>query len=577
MFNRLRLLISPPILRDEAQNRAAALLNILLWIALLFSALLTGAALSMGGQTAQLPATIFGAVVLLLFIGLLILMRRGRVRLASWVYVGLALAVSTILIYSQGSLRTPFTILLALIIVAAGLLLGERAAFATALYSALVTFLLLIGESRGLLRPALPASQLVMWIIYAAAFAILAGLLALTTRLINRAFTRAQENEQRLVDSIRELMDVRASLETRVTDRTQEIVHHMSQLQAATEVGSAIVSLRDLGELLTEATRLVSQRFGYYHIGVFLLDPGGENVQLKASNSSGGERMLAQGHKLAVGSKSVVGTVAQTRKPRIVSDVGQDTIYFQNPDLPDTHAEMALPLAVGEKFLGVLDAQSTLRGAFTPIDAVVLKVVADQLAVAIENARLFSENESALEDIRRAYGELNRAAWGKLLSTRPSQGYRCDEDGRTLPVSGEWPEEMQVAEESATTTSPDPQTVAIPVKFGEDVRGVIRLRKPVEESWSKDEIEFMEDLSEQLYVALESARLYQETQRRAERERLAAEITARMRASNDPQTILQTAVQDLRQALQAQRAQVVIQPNEPPGNGKIELKGLENL
>jgi GAF domain-containing protein len=298
---------------------------------------------------------------------------------------------------------------------------------------------------------------------------------------------------------------------------------------------------------------------------------------LKASNSPGGERMLASGHKLAVGGKSVVGTVAQTHKPRIVSDVGQDAIYFQNPDLPDTHAEMALPLAVGEKFLGVLDAQSTLRGAFTPNDAAVLKVVADQLAVAIENARLFSENENALDDIRRAYGELNRAAWGKLLSTRPSQGYRCDEDGRTMPVSGDWPEEMQVAEESATTTHPDPQTVAIPVKFGEDVRGVIRLRKPGEESWSNDEIEFMEDLSEQLYVALESARLYQETQRRAERERLAAEITARMRASNDPQTILQTAVQDLRQALQAQHAQVVIQPVEHSGNGNADPKDHADL
>jgi GAF domain-containing protein len=320
-------------------------------------------------------------------------------------------------------------------------------------------------------------------------------------------------------------------------------------------------------------TRLVSQRFGYYHVGVFLLDPAGENVLLKASNSPGGERMLSSGHKLPVGGKSVVGTVAHTRKPRIVSDVGQDAIYFQNPDLPETHAEMALPLVVGEKFLGVLDVQSTVRGAFTPIDAAVLKVVADQLAVAIENARLFSENEDALGDIRRAYGELNRAAWGKLLSTRPSQGYRCDEDGQTLPVSGEWPEEMIAAEESAATTQPDPQTVAIPVKFGEDVRGVIRLRKPETATWSKDEIEFMEDLSEQLYVALESARLYQETQRRAERERLAAEITAHMRASNDPQTILQTAVQDLRQALQAQRAQVVMQPAEPSGNGNADPDG----
>jgi GAF domain-containing protein len=284
--------------------------------------------------------------------------------------------------------------------------------------------------------------------------------------------------------------------------------------------------------------------------------------------------MLAHSHKLTVGGKSIVGTVAQTRKPRIVSDVGQDAVYFHNPDLPETHSEIALPLAVGEKLLGVLDVHSTVRGAFSPIDAAVLKVVADQVAVAIENARLFSENADALDDIRRAYGELNRSAWGKLLSTRPSHGYRCDEDGRILPVSGEWPEEMVAAEESAATAQPDPQTLAVPVKFGDEVRGVIRLRKPEDESWSNEEIEFMEDLSEQLFVALESARLYQETQRRAERERLAAQITARMRASNDPQTILQTAVQELRQALQAQRAQAVIQAAESGDNGNSNPGGL---
>jgi GAF domain-containing protein len=562
MLDRLRALISPPILRDETQSRAVSLLNALLWMGLLVCSLAGGVSFLAGAHRLRVFAGLSVAAALILFLGLNTLMRRGRVRLAGWLFIGLSLAAGTLLVYSQGGLQTPFTMIFALVIVAAGLLLGAWAAAAAALYSALATFLLLLASWRGLSGLVQTVPPLGAWIVQAVIFALLAGLLALTTRLVNRALAHASQNEQRLVDSLREMMDVRAALEARLADRTQEVARQVNQLQTAAQVGSAIVSLRSLDELLQEVPRLVSQRFGYDHVGVFLLDASGENALLKAASSPAGERMLARGYKLPVGGKSAVGAAAQARQPLAVSDAGQEALFFQAPELPEIHSELALPLVVGDKLLGVLDVQSAARGAFPPVDVAVLKLIADQVAVAIENARLFGENESALEDIRRAYGELNRSAWGKLLSTRPSQGYRCDEEGYIQPVSGEWPEEMVAAEERAATTQPDPQTLAVPVKFGDEVRGVVRLRKPEDGSWSAEEIEFIEDLSEQLFVALESARLYQETQRRAERERLAAQITARLRASNDPQTILQTAVQELRQALQAQRAQAVIQPVE---------------
>lgn len=360
-------------------------------------------------------------------------------------------------------------------------------------------------------------------------------------------------------------------LEQRVAERTSDLERRSVQLQAAAEVGSAVASFRDLNELLPQVTHLVSERFGFYHTGIFLLDNPNQEAVLMAANSEGGKRMLARGHRLKIGEKGIVGYVIASREPRLVLDVGQDAVYFDNPDLPETRSEMALPLIAGGQILGALDVQSKMQGAFSKEDIAVLQILADQVAVAIENAGLFSENQAALEAARRAYSEMSREAWENILRSHPDLGYICTLQDILYPAPNEWKPELIQASQTGETVSGEANTLAIPIKIRDQVTGVIRLRKPDgEKKWTEDEIELMETLTEQLSVALESARLYQDTQRRAERERLASQITANIRTSNDPETILQTAVKELRQALRANKAQVSFHTSQPAKTSRPE-------
>ncbi len=361
-----------------------------------------------------------------------------------------------------------------------------------------------------------------------------------------------------------QIQTAHAELEGRVAERTRQLERRAIQLQAAAEVGHAAVTIRDLDALLSQVTHLISDRFGFYHAGVFFIDDQGEFAVLRAANSEGGQRMLARGHKLKVGQVGIVGHVTAHLEPRIALDVGQDAVYFDNPDLPETRSEMALPLMIGGKLLGALDVQSKRAAAFSDEDVAVLQVLADQVAVAIENARLFTDNQEALEATRRAYGELSRASWGELLRTQSQLGFIASSTQETSLANEEWTPDMIAARNSGDITHADSHTMSIPIVLRDQVLGIVRLKKPSDApAWTTDEINLMNNLIDQLEIALESARLYRDTQRRAERERMVTEITTKIRSTTDPKIMVQTAINELREALQAQRGQMVIRPIEP--------------
>ncbi|MBI3739295.1 MAG: GAF domain-containing protein, partial [Chloroflexi bacterium] len=179
-------------------------------------------------------------------------------------------------------------------------------------------------------------------------------------------------------------------LEQRVVDRTAELQtanqkneHRARQFEAIAQVGRAINSIRGTEELLPRIASVISEQFGYYHVGIFLNDEENLFTYLTATNSEGGQRMLARGHNLKVGEQGIVGYVASAGQPRIASSVGQDVTFFNNPDLPETKSEMALPLRSGGKVVGVLDVQSKGENAFSDEDVSVLNTLADQVTLAI--------------------------------------------------------------------------------------------------------------------------------------------------------------------------------------------------
>jgi GAF domain-containing protein len=192
-------------------------------------------------------------------------------------------------------------------------------------------------------------------------------------------------------------------------------------------VSRAVAQLQDLDRLLPQVAQLISQHFGFYHVGVFLIEepsPGRRYAVLQAANSKGGQRMLARRHQLAVGSQGIVGHAADTGQARIALDVGADAVFFDNPDMPDTRSEMALPLRLGDEILGVLDVQSTREAAFDQTDVALLTVLADQITVAIQNAHLHQRTQAALREAQEVHQRYLRQEWDSFLGHRPRKQAR---------------------------------------------------------------------------------------------------------------------------------------------------------
>jgi signal transduction histidine kinase/DNA-binding response OmpR family regulator len=197
----------------------------------------------------------------------------------------------------------------------------------------------------------------------------------------------------------------------------EETQRRATQLAAAAEIARDATAILDVDRLLEETVKLISAQFGFYHASVFLLDEPNEYAVLQAASSAGGQQMLRRGHKLRIGEAGIVGHVAATGEPRIATDVGSDAVFFDNPDLPETRSEMALPLKVRDRVIGVLDVQSTQSAAFAEEDVTALQTMADQLAVAIANGQLFQRVRA--DAMRRAL--INRVTQAATSSLEPKE------------------------------------------------------------------------------------------------------------------------------------------------------------
>jgi GAF domain-containing protein len=301
--------------------------------------------------------------------------------------------------------------------------------------------------------------------------------------------------------------------------------------------------------LIRQVVGLIRDRFELYYVGLFLVDESGEWAVLRAGTGEAGRAMLARGHRIKVG-EGMIGWSVANLQARIASKAEADAVRLVTSELPDTRSEAALPLRSRGRVLGALTVQDDVPDAFDEDIITVLQTMADQVAVALDNARLFAESQELLEAERRAYGEASREAWRQIAIARPDLGYLCDEQDAVSLVSHHWKPEMVQASQRGQVVWDGGMTLALPIKIRERVEGVIRLRKPDGAGkWTEDEIELMETLATQLSAALESARLYRDTQRRAVRDRLISDLTARMRETLDVEIVLETAVEGIGEAL----------------------------
>ncbi len=562
---KIKSVIAAPVFEgDENKTRIASMLNRIVLATLTLSLVFSIAVPFISPNPAF--SLVFTGILALPQVAALYLMHRGHVRIASALLSSLLWTIITISAITAGGIRSTSYGIYILVILTAGLLLGLRAAVAFIGLSILSGLGMLYAQSRGILpQPLISNTEISTFTVQIVSFAAATALLYLATRSINRALGNARRYAK-------ELEEQKEQLEEIVTERTRHLARRTRYLEATAEVARDATSVLDLRRLLSRAVKLVSERFDLYHTGIFLLDPTGKWAVLQAASSEGGQRMLARGHRLRVGQEGIVGYVTGRGEARVALDVGADAVFFDNPDLPDTRSEMALPLQARGDIIGALDVQSTEPEAFSEEDVAVLQTLADQLAVAISNARLLQQVQESLEAERKAYGELSYEGWREILRAQSDVGFIRSGQGLTR-ADGSWRPHMKTALRTGESSrnEEDRKAIAVPIKARGNVIGVIDVHKPDDEGvWTSEEIALLETLSEQLGVALESTRLYQDTQRRAARERLASQITSRMRESLDIETILKTTVQEVRQALGLPEVLVRLTPQalEEPGDGE---------
>jgi len=401
-------------------------------------------------------------------------------------------------------------------------------------------------------------------------------------------------------------------LEERVQERTralQEANYALQrraiQLEASAEVSRSIISIFNVDELLRRAVNLIRDRFGFYHAGIFLMDETGEWAVLREATGEAGAQMKAQGHRLQVGETSMVGWTALHRRPRIALDVGEDAVHFANPLLPYTRSEMTLPLMVGGRLLGVLDVQSTEEAAFDEDDIRTLQSMADQLAIAIENARRLSETAALLEATSPIYrfsrrlstaATVNDVADVIIDAVSETEADGCvvvefeSSDGvpEMLSYRGVWRRDrepmfqpgMRIAVTEAPLPAPilgrmwvtedaqrDSQMsekarklfratgvgalVNIPLRVGDRSVGQVVILRSTPGPFSPASLRLYEVIGDQAAVALERARLLESMRQRAEQEEALRSIADQITATFDLRTALQTTLQQLGQVLDA--------------------------
>ena len=350
---------------------------------------------------------------------------------------------------------------------------------------------------------------------------------------------------------------------------SEEANRRAAQFEAVTRVTRVISSIRNVSELLPLVASVISDAFAYYHVGIFLNDQATGNTYLIAANSEGGHHMLGRHHSLRIGEQGIVGYVAARGEPRVALNVGQDAIFFNNPDLPDTRSEAALPLRIENRIVGVLDVQSTKVDAFLPDDLRMLAVLADQVSLAIENTRLFEATQRSLTETETLYRQYVREAWRRFQPDERVTGYRFTARGTT-------PLRSSVAAGGPDTggaeTGGSDAAYTVPLKLRGETIGDLVIDRAPEGGLTQDQLDMIQAVAERVALSVENARLFDETSRRAARERLVTEITSKIRSLNDPQAMMDTAMEELKNALGASHVQILPQLVDENTLGRDKVK-----
>lgn len=563
----IQRLFAPPHFEDDDQNFRAKFINGTAWIILFLLAV------SMVPQLLKatpdltivvLPA-LMGVMVLSLF-----LLHRRYLSLSGLIIVVLTWVGITFQALTAEGVKDVIVVAYVAVALLASLVISWRSSVVVIIVSIISIVGLAYLQQNGFIRPPFqPPLNYARDL--AIIFVVIAALIYFSTTSLREAVHRASSSEENLRASNQELQKLNQGLEERVSSRTAELElanqrneKRARQFEAIAQVARATTAAMEIQDLLPRLVEVISQQFGFYHAGIFLMDEEREFAVLRAANSEGGKRMLQRGHRLAFGQTGIVGFVAATGTPRIALDVGDDAVFFDNPDLPETRSEIGLPLRVGGEIIGVLDVQSKQAQAFQHEDIDVLSTLADQVSIAIQNARSFETTQQLLREAQKTSSSYLQDSWKVLQSQETHTGYQVI--ANTLkklaqPVASPQINRAIAAKQTVAETGEKPVMV-VPIRLRNEVIGVINIRLPEERDIDSDDVDITEAIAERLSLAIETALLLKTTQRRADIERVTSEISGRISSATQFESILRTAAEELSRALAGSEVIVQLQSAE---------------
>jgi GAF domain-containing protein len=516
-----------PLHTDTIQTLRERILNTVLIGATLFGLLDYFLVVIRSIKQTPLPATIIYTLAVV-WITVVTVARKFPYLLRALSMIGLIYLLG-ITSYLQGGVTTDGAIFILAFISMASLLFGLRGTAFALLIGITSAITIGILMSMHVLIPTNPFSSndASGWINRSAVLVLLSIVVGLSLTTLLRGL---QTNLTKAKEIATELEKDQEYLQ----QHSQELERRSVQIRTAADISRSISSVLTLQKLLREAVTLILERFNLYYAGIFTLDEGNRYAVLRAGTGDAGQAMILSQHKLPIAESSMIGWAIMHRQARIALDIGQEAVRFANPLLPNTRSELALPLISKDKAIGALTVQSEKPEAFDQEDIIILQNIADTLAIAIENARLFEETQKNLDEIRIAQRAYVNKTWSE--TTRENEGYEYAA-----------PSEDYVSDVGITA-------IDVPLVLREQIIGQLHLEG--QQDWSPEERNLVEAVATQAALAMENARLLDESRRMALRERLAAEITGKVWASPNTDFILQTAVKELGRALHADEATI---------------------
>lgn len=439
------------------------------------------------------------------------------------------------------------------VVLIAGLLLGE---IGVILFGGLTTFsLFMIGYAEHFGVAAFQtditgnfdlADANTVWFLHLATSMVIYMLVRRFHRMTNEATLQ----EETISNTNRELSAMRDSLQKRIDERTDILEGQNTALQAASRVANKVLTTTDISQLLQESVSLISSEFGYEHASIFLLNEKKDRAVLQAASSAGGKQMLKEHHQEFVDESNPIGHVTRNQRARILFNQGPDAVFFNHPDLPEMQSEIALPLISQDNVIGVLDIQTKVANAFSEGNIAIFQGLANQIALNLQNTRLIEEARINLEELELVVTEQNAQAWSEHLQKR-LYGFVYTPLGVKPLRTARLNDEERIGAKKAE----------VPINLRGRKIGSIRIQR-LSRPWTKKESALLNEVADQIGLAIENARLLYETREQAQQEQLVSDVSAKLHETLDMDTVLKTAIEEMKRTFNLREVEVRLTPTD---------------